>query len=293
MLENANFKKVEFKDLSIISDFVSSFDPYSDFNPISLICWDNTGNNMYTIENDALIIKITDYLKNRTIHSILGKNLTEDIFYKLLDYPEEVKMIPEISLQNIDTNLATLEDRDSFDYIIDLKSFRGLEGGSYKALRKRINNFKKQNESCEVILLDLKNTRMQREILDLTVKWSKNKAFTSEKLQEDIYGVEQYIKVSENFNCSNVGLYLNDKLIGYSFSQLLGGGWAMGHFGKTDINYENSSLYLEYEADNILNAMGAHYLNLQQDTGLVGLRQTKMSYRPIKFLKKYTLTKRG
>jgi len=293
MLENFVFEKIELKDLPIINSFVSNFDPYSDFNPISLICWNSNKNNMYSIKDDALVIKIGDYLNDQIVHSVLGRGIKKDALLKLLSLPEEVKMVPEISLQDIDENFVIVEDRDSFDYVIDLHSFKELKGKSYKALRKRVKAFEKKNKEIKINILDIKDGNIQKQIWDLTTKWSENKGFSSEKSREEVDGVEQYLKASDYFSCINIGLYISEKLVGYSFSQMLNNNWAMGHFGKADIDHEDSSLYLEYKADKLLYDAGARYLNLQQDTGLVGLRQTKMSYRPLKFLKKYTFLKTG
>ncbi|KKS16232.1 MAG: hypothetical protein UU72_C0025G0005 [candidate division WWE3 bacterium GW2011_GWB1_41_6] len=65
----------------------------------------------------------------------------------------------------------------------------------------------------------------------------------------------------------------------------------MGHFGKALNNYEKSSYYLEVVGAGWFNKAGYYYMNLQQDTGLLGLREAKMSYHPEYFLKKYTIKK--
>lgn len=291
-MSNFNFRTIETSDLEIIHDFVSRFEPYSDFNPISLISWDSKRSNMYAIKSDCMIIKICDYLTDKIILSILGKDVDKQTIEELLDYPEKLKMVPEISLSKITADFSLAEDRDSFDYVINLQDFTALSGKEYKPLRKRINHFLKNYRSSEIRILDLTDIPTQAQVADFTVSWAKNKEFDDKKISEDVASVKEYMRISTLFDCVNVGLFVNNEFVGYSFSQLLPNRWAMGHFGKTDVTYEHSFLYLEHAADKLILDRGAQYLNLQQDTGLAGLRQHKLSYKPVRFLKKYTVSKR-
>lgn len=290
-MDNLNFIKVTLSELQTIADFVSHYEPYSDFNPMSLVCWNSKRLNMYAISQNVLVIKIVDYLKNTMIHSFLGATVDHDLFNKLLACPEELKMIPEITLTGMGNDVESVEDRDSFDYVIDLDDFANLQGGKYKPLRKRLGKFSKRNPTSKLEILDLDNPSIQKQVLTLTELWSKNKGFDMSKTLEDVDSVEEYIKASSHFDCVNTGLFVEDRLIGFSFSQLLPNGWSMGHLGKTDTLYEDSFLFLEHQSDKILRQRGAKYLNLQQDTGLEGLRQNKLSYKPKRFLKKYTIKK--
>ncbi len=290
-MDNLNFKKVTHGELQTIADFVSHYEPYSDFNPMSLVYWNSKRLNMYAISQNVLVIKIVDYLKDVMIHSFLGTTVGEDLFSKLLACPEELKMVPEITLAGLSNDVEFAEDRDGFDYVINLNDFANMQGGKYKPLRKRLNNFVKKNPGCKVQLLDLDVPGTQKLVFTLTEVWSKNKGFDRSKTSEDLDSVEEYIKASYHFDCVNTGLFIKDKFVGFSFSQLLPNGWSMGHLGKADVAYEDSSLFLEHESDNILRQRGAKYINLQQDTGLQGLRQSKLSYRPARFLRKYIINK--
>ncbi len=64
---------------------------------------------------------------------------------------------------------------------------------------------------------------------------------------------------------------------------------AMGHFGKALTTHKYASKYIEIKASEQLYAMGFTHVNIQQDTGLLGLRTTKLESKPEYFLKKYTL----
>ena len=113
---------------------------------------------------------------------------------------------------------------------------------------------------------------------------------TIREVEESINSLHIYCSFINRCSTINTGLFFKDKLIAFSLNELLSDKWVMGHFGKSLIDYENSMLKMEYENARLLSNHGCALLNIQQDTGLHGLRLAKMSYNPAFFLKKYTIT---
>lgn len=274
-----------------ISEFTKTFEPYSDFSSVSLYCWNANNNNAISILKGNLIIKIKDYLNDNYLFSILGKTHVEDSIDTLLDNPEikELSMVPETVVKSIKdhSKYVIKEDRDSEDYILNVKNFISTPS---KNLRKKINQFESTNSNINCKILDITEENCIKAVLELNKAWCKGKGFSYDKSIEDQNSIEKFLEISSRINAMAVGVYINDVLIGFTLNEILNSTWAMGHFGKSDINIKYSSLYCEYASEKLLSQKGIEYINIQQDTGLPGLRETKMSYHPEFFLKKYTVT---
>jgi hypothetical protein len=61
-MNDIKFKTIGSEDISIIQQHTDKYLPYSDFNPLSLLCWNANDDNSYAILENNLIIKIKDYL---------------------------------------------------------------------------------------------------------------------------------------------------------------------------------------------------------------------------------------
>jgi len=139
--------------------------------------------------------------------------------------------------------------------------------------------------------MNLKNNSYINQILDLNKKWCEIKDFDNEKQNEDQNSISKFLEISTDINAFAVGVYVKQQLVGFTLNEILNPTWAMGHFGKSDNTMKYSSFYCEYASEKLLSSRGIEYINIQQDTGLPGLRETKMSYHPSFFLKKYTIKK--
>ena len=61
----------------------------------------------------------------------------------------------------------------------------------------------------------------------------------------------------------------------------------MGHFGKIDEDCPGLFQYLECVTAQYLKKRGCKYMNYEQDLGLPGLRESKISWGPSFFLKNH------
>jgi hypothetical protein len=87
------------------------------------------------------------------------------------------------------------------------------------------------------------------------------------------------------------GIFIDGQLEAFTINELLPSKYAITHFTKADPTKVGVFEFLYHELAKQLHAKGAFYLNREQDLGLEGLRAAKMSWRPIKFLKKYTISR--
>jgi hypothetical protein len=87
------------------------------------------------------------------------------------------------------------------------------------------------------------------------------------------------------------GIYVDQKLAAFVIFELRQKNWAVAYFEKADQSIIGVSQYMKRYLAAQLMAMGCEYISFEEDLGLVGLRHAKLSYRPVFFLKKYTISR--
>ncbi|MFB5615496.1 MAG: hypothetical protein ACE5RI_10495, partial [Candidatus Nitrosomaritimum yanchengensis] len=124
------FKKLEISDKETIDNFTKNFEPYSDFNFVSMFTWDINNDMEFSFINNNLVVKFKDYNSDNYFYSFLGDNKCVETSIKLLQYTKEfnskntLKLIPEVVVNNIlrseNIKIDIKEDRGDWDYVIDL-----------------------------------------------------------------------------------------------------------------------------------------------------------------------------
>ena len=88
----------------------------------------------------------------------------------------------------------------------------------------------------------------------------------------------------------SIGVFYDDKLIAFTINELVSRDYCICHFMKGDNSFKGVYSYLVGETSKILLTTGRKYINFEQDLGLPNLRQSKKTFEPVGFLKKYTIT---
>ena len=296
------FKKLDLTDKEEFERKTNCFPPYSDYNFVSLWCYDTKQDVEISILHDNLVIKFLDYITTKPFYSFLGKNQLDNTIDTLLKFskennlPLDLKLIPEVCVDTLkdSRNYIVVEDRDNFDYILSTKELYELEGNIKRNFVNRSNRFKK-SYNHSVVILDLTKASAKDEVLNLFYLWKKQKNQPRTEAEDDLT-VNELIAVKrllDNANLLNlyaVGIYSNSSLIALSINELVQDNYAMSHFEKADTSYTGVFQYLKHITAELLYKLGALYLNYEQDSGIEGLRQAKESYHPAFFLKKYIIS---
>ena len=92
-----------------------------------------------------------------------------------------------------------------------------------------------------------------------------------------------------NPDCANsiLTVYDNGGLVGFASFEILGSNYAVIHFAKANKEFNGIYYALLHFVAKVLAESGIEYLNIEQDMGLDGLRQSKRKYKPVFYLKKY------
>lgn len=291
------FKKPKISDAKNIENYTQRFPPYSDFNFVSMFSY-NTDNRLgVSLLNQNLVVRFSDYLSRDTIYSFIGtKNITVTVrtlieHLRATKNTQQLKLVPEVAISpRLHKRFLILEDKSNFDYIISLKRLSSLNGKKYSNKRNLVNRLYKTNPTSKNVFLDLGDPRVQKHILGAFEKWEKSKKKNREHTNHEYLAIKRLLRHSSHFNLLSKGIYINNKLMGFSIAQVLYDKYAIFHFVKGDITYKGIFEALYHEISKELVKKGCELLNIEQDFAFPGIRQAKMSWRPVKFLKKYTIS---
>lgn len=296
------FKKIELADLNEVEQITKQFPPYSDYNFISLWSWDTNGRVYISKLNGNLVVRFTDYLTCKPFYSFLGANSMTDTAQKLLCLSDEegfepvLKLLPEIAVKNIDVkNFRVIEDRDSYDYIYEISTFLLMDGPKFHHKRRQCKYFEK-TYTHTVMELDITNPIIKDQIIDLCHDWVRVKIenVAAQHFQNEFLSILRYLMGVASKEHIAVGILVNNRLIAVSISENTCVEHNTCHFQKalTD-TYKGLNVFLVREVAKILAAKGIRYINWEQDMGIPGLRESKESFQPSMYLKKYSLSTCG
>lgn len=295
------FEKLILKHRKEINNFLHTNSPHSDFNFTSL--WGFNTEDTFEISRlfDNLVIKFSGYFENIPFYSFLGKNNIEETVSTLLDHAENhnidprLKLISESILEQapfLYEKFTIQEDRDNFDYILSIPELVTLAGGTYAGERKVIHRLLSRNNDFVVKLLDINDIQIKKEIINCFSFWALKKGKSEENISHERTAIERILRDSCFLNLVAIGLYKDNSLIAFSISDAEHPEYAQALFLKADPSYNGIRHLLHHSLAKELSKRGHTFLNLEQDLGIPSLRDAKMQMKPIRLLKKYTISRK-
>lgn len=295
------FKKIELSDEKDIQEYTAKYNPYSDFNFAIMWSWDVNQQFSVSELNGNLVVVLTDHFTDTPFYSFLGNNQVNETLSILFHHAKEsgnasesdLRLVPEVVLKDIDFSKFIIEiDLNNYDYIYSTEDLSSYEGSKYATKRKLFGRFVRKYIDHRVEVLDLTNSDIRRQIIDFSMEWAKNKTLHEEglNLDKESVALKRFLEASFK-NIMAVGIFVGEKLIGYQLCELLPNDYSICHFGKTDVNYAGAFEYMMSVTSSILLQKNVKLLNTEEDLGLPQLRYAKNSYRPVDFLRKYTIKK--
>lgn len=285
----------------------SELDPYfklvdydaSEYCFTTVYMWKHLFNTKYHIEDDFAIL-LLGYEKD--VFSIIPLCTKDKISYVIdfgLNYiKDEYKKIKlkgineeivNIIKQNYKANFIYTKERDLFEYIYDAQSLKTLVGRKNKKRRNHLNTFLKlYKDRYEYKLLEKNDFNECREFINI---WEKNKENSSCKyVIEEMKSIEEifknYDKLKDTVKIAAV--YIDNKLEAFTIGENINENIALIHIEKANKNIKGLYQYINQQF--LLNEFpNVKYVNREEDLGIEGLREAKLSYHPCKFVEKYSI----
>lgn len=291
------FKPLEITDREAILHIIKSFSPYSDFDFVSMWSWDYS--NMMGISqlNQNLVIKFSDYITGEYFYSFIGSNKLNETTQELLAHGKEnnllpyLKLVPQIVAHNLNSDtFLTSPDEDNDDYLLETEKLATLEGPELSSKRRAVSIFTRTYGNFPVVEIDLNDINVKEDIYKLFNLWSDIKIENgSESNDHELVAIQRCLLNAQELNLFATGMYNGGTLIAFWIIGLRENKCSVSHFEKADTkNYDGIFPYFKQQvAKQLIEQKDIKFINLEQDLGIPGLRQSKQAYKPSQTLKKY------
>lgn len=283
------FKPISLEDKEILDEYASQFPPYSDFNFVSLWCFNTKGKIAISNLHGNLAVQFEDYLTSKLFYSFLGSNEVEKTAHTLLSSSRsnpQLKLIPEEAIQNLKEGFLVQEDPNNFDYIISLEDYINLSGHSYRRQRNFLNKAEHRFPECHFLVLK-KDDFLKQNILNIFTLWAEEKVRPQ---QIEFVAIERLLDHLDKLSVDIFGIKCHNDLVGFLVAEPYHDKTIIGHFVKLTPSHKDLHTKLVYEVFRLYFSQGFRFCNMGQDLGIQEIRFSKQHFNPVAYLKKYTIS---
>ena len=179
------------------------------------------------------------------------------------------------------------EDEPLYDYIYDIEKMSTYSGKKLHGKKNHCNRFE---ADYQWEFVPITREWIPRCITMLDDWMEKNSERLLPSIQEEYVSILRAFNAYEELGVFGGVLLANDKVVGFSVAEKISSDTADIHFEKayTDINGAYPMVCREMARMIRQRYPEIRYINREDDMGMESLRKSKLSYRPVCLIKKYT-----
>lgn len=270
----------------------AGFPPCSEFNHLSLRCY--TPGATVSRHDQALILRGFEKTSSLTV---LGYALEAEPLLALVDYAESVgcgrklNCVPAFSLHpDVRTAFAVTERRERYDYVLALEAMLNPESSQLHRKHERAASYRETHPGVTFSTIAMSEIDSTDAFLEIFLAWRQSKNGNAEALAEEELVFRRCLEFAHRYRL--VAVVSSDEtgaMLGFTMNELLPDGFYRGHFGFTLPDNLGLADLLELETAKVMSAQGCTRMNFQEDLGIEGLRNFKLSWKPQYLLHKYDL----
>ena len=291
-----NFHKMGFLDINKFNRYLSNSNYWLvDYNPTCLFIWSDYYKTEVAFDNEFAYIRIYvpkvgicyfppvgtgDY--RRAIFNIeddAKENGLDLNFTCVDDYNKEL-------LEKLGYNV--FESVNDFNYIYSANDLAFFEGKKYKAKRNLVNKFEK-------LYPNVYYRQIKKEDLPRVIQFVENWRISNNKSLDESYYIQLSVikKILEYlYELNIVGVILEDgnEIYGLALGSIYGN-MAYEHI-ELALGEVKGAYQEVLQCFSRIVSLKCRYINREEDMGIESLRESKLSYNPIKLEKFYTTIKK-
>ncbi|KZX17668.1 hypothetical protein MBCUT_01460 [Methanobrevibacter cuticularis] len=288
-MKDIEFKPISLSDKPIFDDYFNKTDfNNAEKNFSNLFMWRKTYEYEYAIINDCLCIKgkLRDSKKPFCHFPYGGCDIKDSLYlikeiFKKEGNPLIIKpLLPEMKkcLEKTLEDFTLIEDRDSFDYIYTSNKLITLSGSKLRNKRRWLKKFR---ENYDYTYEEINSNNLV-EAKEFTINIIKN----SKDGSDEIIAMEEMFDNLFELGIKGCIIRIDGKIVGVSTGEELTKNTVVIHCERADTNFEGiynciNQEFCEKQWSNY------KFINREEDLGIEGLRQAKLTYRPDLLLSKY------
>ncbi len=273
-------------DLSVrpmVLDFLNQTPIQScEYNFVNLFCWEEAYQYTWFIHEERLVVHDG---ADGILFMPIGPPLDPKSLHFLSVKAMEMGLSPDICLvtqeyltqfPKLDQYYTITQDRDAAEYIYLAQNLAALKGSKLHKKRNLISQFKRKYPNYRVLPVTRENKFKVKDfaqdllgILDPVPKTLVEESWAMAKVFDywDELGLEGIMVVVED-NIAAFCVFSRMNLDTYNI-----------HFEKSNLTFKGAAQVINMETAQLLKDK-TRYLNREQDLGIPGLRQAKLSYEP-------------
>ena len=172
-------------------------------------------------------------------------------------------------------------DVDGSDYVYDINALADLPGRKYQRKRNHLNRFRQQHPDCRLVNIDESN---RAAVLEMAEKWylSRQDTESEDEFHMERVALHRAFSHYEELGLEGVALMEGDRVVAMSMGSFLNEQTFDVHFEKAleDVDGAYAAINQGFAAHLRGKYPALRFLNREDDLGLPGLRQAKLSYHP-------------
>lgn len=298
--KNLEFKAVELEDIDRISSYTRMYGENScQHSPVSMYSTFEKYGDSFCIENDLLYIlrsKLCDDTY-RVYLAPIGADKTAGFSRILEDASSYGKKVLFFTLTEDSMNILNsifpnrfniTERRDLAEYVYSTEIMSQFSGSKFSEYRRRIRKFGKlYGERARVAQITKSDFE---EIITFEAAWVQaiSEPDTSQALELEKKMIANQLAHFDELHLSGVIIRLDGQVKGFTYGTPISDSCFDGIIQKGDRSVRYVYKVLTQEIAKLC-LSDNQFLNTEEDLGLKGLRESKLSYGPSYLIKKYVV----
>ena len=190
--------------------------------------------------------------------------------------PEYVEKFPDIH-----EYYTVKESPESAEYIYDVNHLSELTGKKLHKKKNLVSQFTRYYPDFRVRRLD--NDQIRRQAFDFASALMQRRKRRSKTLDQEICAIKASVDNFDALALEGIAITLGDHIAAFSIFSRLSPSTYDIQFEKSDPEFKGAAQVINLETAKYLRDK-CRFLNREQDMGIAGLRQAKMSYAPVDLL---------
>lgn len=287
-----DFKAITLEDIEVIYPYFKKKNSlFCDYSIGGRFMWREYFKMEYIIVFDTLVFKNED--EGQVFFELpIGQNWLQ-AFSFIWDYCKEHKIELKFAILN-DNDVEVLKkyffktrrsyERGWSDYIYDAQSFKEFKGRRFNKKRNHLNAFKQNNDySVERI-----NENNLNELILFFEDYRQRHSKDDPVYVEENNRVLEVLNHLEHYQMKGIILRVKEKIVAFSLGEIIND-TLFCHIEKAEMKVRGAYQMVAYAFANEFVDDTIKWINREEDTNDMGLRQSKFSYKPDKIANKYML----
>ena len=294
-----NFKQVEIEDYSRLYSYTSEYGEGScQHSPVSMYSLSEKYMDGVCIKDDVLYTlrsALCDDVYRVYLSPLTGNPMREafaEIIQDAASYGKKVQFLSltkraaDILSEEFPDEFVITEDRDLAEYIYRTEIMAGFLGHSLSKRRQQVRKFLRDYGSRASITMITEEDK--ESILIFEHEWIEKygESHDVEALKREERMIQKQLAHFDELRLSGIVMRIDGKIHGFGYGTKLSDEYYDAIVEKGDYSIPNIYKVLRRESVRLC-AMECRYVNMEEDVGIEGLRNIKLSYQPDYLLRKY------